>query len=163
MVACSGYFHCQLWLYVHIDESMPNLKLFHTLRIIVFFLDNPKYINCFTKTSIAASDLSFPKTFDSGKTWNNANRSAWLAWSTSNLYLIWTWQASKDWGCHRCSALWDISSFICRVPYFHAYPLQKRWRILSVFTLFVNTPMTWKMYKGIRNNGEFKGLQVSIN
>jgi hypothetical protein len=113
MVACSGHFPCPLWWYVHIDESMwPNLIFSHSYNNCV--LDNPKYIKCFTKTSIAASYSSFPKPFDSGKTWNNANRSAWLAWSISNLYLIWTWQASKDWGCHSCSALWDISSFICR-------------------------------------------------
>jgi hypothetical protein len=116
---------------------------FHTLYNNCV-LDNPELLNCFTKTSIAASYSSFPKTFDSGKTWNNANRSAWLAWSISNLYLIWTWQASDNWGCNSCSALSDISSFICRVCYFHAYLLQKRWRILSVITLFVNTPLILK-------------------
>jgi hypothetical protein len=28
-------------------------------------------------------------------------------------------------------------------------------------TLFINTPLIWKMFKGIRNKGEFEGCQVS--
>jgi hypothetical protein len=30
-------------------------------------------------------------------------------------------------------------------------------------TLFINTPLIWKMYKGIRNMGELKGHQVCTN
>ncbi len=130
-------------------------------------MDNPKYINCFTKTSIAASYLSFPKTFDSGKTWNNANRSAWLAWLAWSISKIFT-RSELDKLLTIGDAIVVVHSeifllLICGVPYYHAYLLQKRWRILSVFSLFVNTPLNSLMYKGIRNNEEFKGRQVSIN
>jgi hypothetical protein len=115
MVACSGHFHCQLWVYVHIDESMPNLNLFHTLRIIVFFFGQPKIHKLFHKDINCSLLFVFPKNI-----WFRQKLGTMQIDQLGLLgvQVIFTWselgQASNDWGCHSCRSQWHISSFICR-------------------------------------------------